>query len=205
MWVRQTLGVVWGVVVRVVVVLVVGGVVGGCSVGGGESGDADAAPLSLGRAPAHPIPPVRNPKNLAAIVPCLLLTPAQLEANRIDQPGHPKDVLGSSGCEWSDRARTRKVAVFVDIGNDVLGNVYAQRDTFPVFELTQVAGQPAIRTQDNVDGTCYFRVAASEAQTLIVRFTSLRQRREEACGPAKALAATVIDNLPPLMVSSPPA
>lgn len=189
--------------------LALAAVLAGCS-GGGEPDDADAAPSSLGpssvgRAPASPIPPVLNPKNLAAIGPCLLLTTVQLEAHRIDQPGRPKDVLGSAGCVWDDRARTREAAVFVDIGNDVLGNVYAQRDSLPVFELTEVAGQPAIRTQDNVDGTCYFRVAAAEAQTLIIRFTSLKQPREEACGPAKALAATVIGNLPPLTVSSPPA
>lgn len=193
----------------VAAVLALAAVLAGCSEGagsgGGEPDDADAAPPSLRRAPANPIPPVRDPKNLAAIGPCLLLTPVQLEANRIDQPGRPRDVLGSAGCVWDDRARTREIAVFVDIGNDVLGNVYAQRDSLPVFELTEVAGQPAIRTQDNVDGTCYFRVATAEAQTLIVRFTWLRQRPEEACGPAKALAATVIGNLPPLTVSSPPA
>jgi hypothetical protein len=189
-------------------VLALAAMLAGCSAGDGEPDEphaADAAPSSPGRARANPIPPVRNPKNLAAIGPCLLLTPVQLDANRIDQPGRPKDVLGSSGCEWSDQARTREIAVFVDIGNEVLGNVYAQRDSLPVFELTQVAGHPAIRTQDNVDGTCYYRVAAAEAQTLIVRFTSLRQRGEEACGPAKAFAETVIGNLPPLTVSSPPA
>jgi Protein of unknown function (DUF3558) len=191
--------------------LVLGVMLGGCSARGSEPQkmsepqEIEAAPSPPGAAPVNPIPPVRNPKNLAAIGPCLLFTPVQLETNRIDQPGRPKDVLGSSGCEWGDRARTRTIAVFVDIGNDVLGNVYAQRDSLPVFELTQVAGYPAIRTQDNVDGTCYFRVATAEAQTLILRFTSLRQRREEACGPAKALAETVIGNLPPLAVSSPPA
>jgi hypothetical protein len=65
--------------------------------------------------------------------------------------------------------------------------------------VTQVAGQPAIRTKDDVDGTsCYFRVAAADTQTLIVRFTLLRQGREDPCGPAEAFAETVIGNLPPL-------
>lgn len=190
----------------VVVGVLAGYSAAGCSAaGGGASGGGDVGALPGGRAPADPIPPVRDPRNLTAIVPCLLLTPAQLDAHRIDQPGRPQDVLGSSGCEWEDRARTRQIALFVDIGNDVLGNVYAQRDAFPVFELTQVAGQPAIRTQDNVDATCYFRVAAAEAQTLIVRFTSLRQGRAQTCGPAKELAEAVIGNLPPLTASSPPA
>lgn len=171
----------------------------GCSAGNGPPDGAEAAPGSSTRAPDDPIPPVRNPKNLTAIQPCLLLTPAQLEVNRIDQPGQPKDVLGSTGCGWSDKARTREFAVFVDIGNDVLRNVYSQRDSIPVFEVTQLAGLPAIRTKDDVDGaSCYFRVAAAETQTLIVRFTSLRSGREDPCGPAKAFAETVIGNLPPL-------
>ncbi len=181
-------------------VLVLGAVLTGCSAGGGDPAGADAAPASAS-APAGPIPPVRNPKNLAGMLPCLLLTPAQLEANRIDQPGQPKDVLGSAGCEWGDRARTREIRIFVDLGNDVLHNVYAKRETFPVVELTQLAGHPAIRTKNDVDGsTCYFRVAAAERQTLVLAFTALRQGGEEPCEPARALAEVVIGNLPPLKV-----
>jgi hypothetical protein len=128
-----------------------------------------------------------------------LVTSAQLDANRIDQPGKPKDALGSAGCGWTDSAHTREFAVFVDIGSDVLRNVYSQRDSIPVLEVTQVAGQPAIRTKDDAKSTsCYFRVAAAEAQTLIVRYTSLGQRPEDPCVPAKAFAETIIGNLPPL-------
>ncbi|MGH3868955.1 MAG: DUF3558 domain-containing protein [Pseudonocardiaceae bacterium] len=183
----------------VVAVLALVAVLSSCSAGSRRPADADAASGASASAPDDPIQPVRNPKDLAAIQPCLLLTAAQLEANRIDQPGQPKDVLGSTGCQWSDKARTREFALFVDIGNDVLRNVYSQRDTIPVLEVTQVAGQPAIRTKDDVHGTsCYFRVAAADTQTLIVRFTSLRQDRGDPCGPAKAFAETVIGNLPPL-------
>ncbi|MDQ3762946.1 MAG: DUF3558 domain-containing protein [Actinomycetota bacterium] len=183
----------------VTAVLMLVAVVAGCSAGNGQPDDAEAAPEPSFRAPDDPIRPVQNPKNLAAIQPCLLLTPVQLEINRIDQPGRPKDVLGNTGCEWDDKARTRQFAVFIDIGNDVLGNVYSQRSAFPVFEVTQVASQPAIRTKDSVDGTsCYFRVAVADTQTLIVRFTLLRQGREDPCGPAKMVAEAVIGNLPPL-------
>ncbi|MBV8539087.1 MAG: DUF3558 domain-containing protein [Pseudonocardiales bacterium] len=186
-------------VLALAAVLASGSTLAGCSTGSGQTADADAASRSSARAPDDPIPPVRTPKDLAAIQPCLLLTPAQLEADRIDQPGRPRDVLGNTGCEWSDTAHTREFAVFVDLGNDVLRNVYSQRDTIPVLEVTQVAGQPAIRTKDDVHGaSCYFRVAAADAQTLIVRFTALRQNREDPCGPAKSFAETVIGNLPPL-------
>ena len=187
----------------VVAVLALVAVLASCSAGSKKTADADAgadaASGSSASAPDDPIQPVRNPKDLAAIQPCLLLTPAQLEANLIDQPGQPKDLLGNTGCQWSDKARTREFAVFVDIGNDVLRNVYSERETIPVLEVTQVAGQPAIRTKDDVHGTsCYFRVAAAEMQTLIVRFTSLRRDHGDPCGPAKVFAETVIGNLPPL-------
>lgn len=181
--------------------LAVVGVLGGCSSGGGGSVDdvpvAPAAPVV--EAPSDPIPPVRNPKKLTAIPPCLMLTAAQLETNRIDQPGRPKAVLGNTGCEWSDKARTREFAVFVDIGNDVLRNVYAQREAIPVLEVTEVAGLPAIRTKDDLKGaSCYFRVATAEQQTLIVRFTAQQKSREDPCVPAKLFAETVLSNLPPL-------
>ena len=177
-------------------------VLAGCSSGSGQSDEVDAASdasASPARASDNPIPPVRNPKNLIAIQPCLLLTPTQLDTNRIDQPGTPKNVLGNTGCEWSDKAHTREFAAYVDIGNDVLGNVYSQRNNIPVFEVTEVAGMPAIRTKDDVDGTsCYYRVAVAEAQALIVRYTSQRESHEDPCAQAKLFTETVISNLPPL-------
>ncbi|MGH3683629.1 MAG: DUF3558 domain-containing protein [Pseudonocardiaceae bacterium] len=177
--------------------LVLAALAAGCSAGGTQP--AGAAPASSGGASASPIPPVRDPKNLAGTPPCQLLTPAQLAANRIDLPGKANDVLGAPGCVWKDMAHTREIRIYADLKYDVLPNVYAQRATFPVFEFTQVAGHPAIRTKDNVDATnCIFRVAAAPRQTLVVGFTSLRQGLEEPCGPAKALAEAVMVNLPPL-------
>lgn len=186
-----------------VVVLAAVGMLCGCSSGGGGptddlAGSPEESPPVV-EAPADPIPPVRNPKKLTAIPPCLMLTAAQLETNRIDQPGQPKAVVGNVGCEWSDKARTREFAVFVDIGNDVLRNVYAQREAIPVLEVTEVAGLPAIRTKDDLNGTsCYFRIATAEAQTLIVRFTARQKSREDPCVPAKVFAEAIIANLPPL-------
>ena len=187
----------------VLVVLPIAVVLASCSTGTGQPDDAGAASAdstsSASKAADDPIPAVRTPKNLTAIPPCLLVTSSQLDANQIDQPGQPKDALGSEGCEWTDKAHTREFAVFVDIGNDVLRNVYSQRDSIPILEVTQVAGQPAIRTKDDANSTsCYFRVAAADTQTLIVRYTWLGQGREDPCVPAKAFAETVIGNLPPL-------
>jgi hypothetical protein len=170
-----------------------------CSAGDASSGSASGSSAMPVSTPDDPIPPVRNPKNLTAIQPCLLVTSVQLDAHGIDQPGEPKDVLGLTGCEWTDSARTRQFAAFVDLGNDVLRNVYNQRNEIPVLEVTKVGGLPAIRTKDDVDGdSCYFRVATAEMQTLIVRFTSLRSGRANPCAPAKAFTETIVSNLPPL-------
>jgi hypothetical protein len=184
---------------RVHVVLALAAVLAGCSVGGTQPVGSSASPVPSASAPADPIPLVRDPRNLAGTSPCQLLTPTQLAANRIDLPAQSRDVLGTPGCEWDDKAHTREIRIYFDIGNDVLHNVYAQRETFPVFEITQIAGHPAIKTKNNAASTsCFFRVAAAERQTFVVGFTSLRQGLEEPCGPAKALAEAVIANLPPL-------
>lgn len=167
-----------------------------CSTGS----DAPAGDDSVSdAAPTDPIPPVREARSLAGIPPCQLFTQQQLVANRIDLPGRPEQSAGFPACEWRDSAYTREIKIVPDVENDVLSNTYARRAIFAVFEITAVAGHPAIRTKENVDGkSCDFRVAAAERQTFTLRFTSLREGREEPCGPAAALAADVVRNLPPL-------
>jgi hypothetical protein len=184
---------------RVPVVLALAGLLAGCSAGGPQPTTPGATLAPSASATADPIPPVRDPKNLADTSPCQLLTPTQLASNRIDLPARSKDVAGAPGCEWNDKAHTREISMWSDIGPDVLHNVYAQRATYPVFEITQIAGHPAIRVKNNAAGTsCFFDVAAAEHQTFTVRFTSLGDGLEEPCGPAKALAEDVLANLPPL-------
>ena len=170
-----------------------------CSADGGQPVGAGSEPASSAEASVDPIPPVQDPKRLAGTPPCSLLSPVQLTDNHMDLPARSKDVLGAPGCVWDNTAHTREIRIYVDIGNDVLHNVYAQRKTFPVFEVTQLAAHPAIRTKDNVAATsCTVRVATAERQTFVVVFTSLRQGLEEPCGPARALAEAVLANLPPL-------
>jgi uncharacterized protein DUF3558 len=184
---------------HVPVVLMLAAMLAGCSVSGRQPDEAGTTQASSASASIDPIPQVRNPKDLAGTPPCTLLNPAQLAANQMDQPARPKKVVDAPGCEWANSPHTREISVFVDVGNDVLHNVYAQRETYGVFEVTQVAGHPAIRTKNNTESTsCFFRVAAAERQTLTLRFTSLRQGLEEPCGPARALAEAVLANLPPL-------
>ncbi len=184
---------------RVPVVLALAGVLAGCSAAGPQPTAPGTAPAGSASAPADPIPPVRDPKNLAGTPVCQLLTPTQLAASQIDLPAQPENVLDAPACDWGNKAHTRAITIYVDTTNDVLHNVYAQRATFAVFEVTQVAGHSAIRTKNNAaDTSCTFTVATAERQTFVVDFTSLRQGLEEPCGPARALAEDVLANLPPL-------
>jgi hypothetical protein len=184
---------------RVPVVLALVAALAGCSAGRPQLTDHGEAPASAASAPADPIPPVRDPKNLAGTPPCQLLTSAQLASNQMDLPAQSKYVLSDPGCEWDNKAHAREITIYVDTTNDALHNVYAQRATFPVFDITQVAGHPAIRTKNNASGTsCYIQVAAAERQTFVVRFTSLGDGLEEPCGPARSIAEDVMANLPPL-------
>lgn len=184
---------------RVPVMLALVAALAGCSAGGPQPTNQGTAPAPAASASADPIPPVRDPKNLAGTPPCQLLIPAQLASNQMDLPAQPKKALDTPGCEWDNKAHTREITIYVDTTNDVLHNVYAQRATFPVFEVTEVAGHPAIRVKNNAAATsCFFRVAAAERQTLTLRFTSLGDGLEEPCAPAKALAEDVLANLPPL-------
>jgi hypothetical protein len=184
---------------RVPVVLALAALLAGCSAGGPQPAPTGAPPGPSASAPADPIPPIRDPKNLAGTPPCQLLTPAQLADNQMDLPAQTKNVLDAPGCEWDNKAHTREVRIYVDTTNDVLHNLYAQWATFPVFEVTQVAGHPAIRTKNNAAATsCTFRVGAAKRQTFVVDFTSLGDGLEEPCAPARALAEDVMANLPPL-------
>jgi hypothetical protein len=181
------------------VVLALVAALASCSAARSQPIDHGAAPAPGTSAPAGPIPPVRDPKNLAGTPPCQLLTPARLAANQMDLPAQTKNALDAAGCEWDNEAHTREITIYVDTTNDVLHNVYMQRTTYPVFEVTEITGHPAIRTKNNaVDTSCYFRVAAAERQTLTLRFTSLGDGLEEPCGPARSIAEDVMANLPPL-------
>ncbi len=168
------------------VVLVLAAVLAGCSAGRAQPTDPGAAPASATSAPTDPIPPVRDPKDLAGTPPCQLLTPAQLASSQMDLPANPENVLDAPGCEWGNKVHTREITMYVDTTNDVLHNGYAQRTTFPVFEVTQVAGHPAIRTKNNAAATsCTLQVTTAERQTFVIDFTSLGDGLEEPCGPAK--------------------
>jgi len=72
----------------------------------------------------------------------------------------------------------------------------------PFFELTEVAGYPAIITRTNADiAVCDIDIKAAERQSVTVIYHSeepaLKNNPQQSCDVGKQIAAAVLMNLPP--------
>jgi hypothetical protein len=178
-------------------------VLGGC--GSGTSAPAEHVPASSTQA-ASPIPPVRNPRDVAALArrPCELLTPQQAAGFGLDLPPEQYDAaLGNLGCEWISTTREREtlsqVIMSTFTNNLTLEAVYDREHGRPFFELTEIAGYPAIVTRSNPDlPHCDIDVKPAERQSFSVSYDSklFKNNPQQACVVGKQVAAAVLMNLP---------
>lgn len=156
---------------------------------------------------ANPIPPVKDPRDVTAIArrPCELLTPQQAKEFDLDIPPRQYDAaLGDVGCEWTTTTRERETIQTVSIStftnNPTLEVAYSKRKGLPFFELTEIAGYPAIatRTNENIP-ICDIDVKAAERQSFSLTYHSkeLRNNPQQSCVVGKQVAAAVLMNLPP--------
>jgi hypothetical protein len=181
-------------------------VVAGCGSGMG------AAPVPTRPSPApaaSPIPPVTNPRDVAAMArrPCELLTPRQATGFGFDLPPEESDGLfGTLDCQWRRTTRARELVRKVDLtmftNNPTLEVAY-RRDHrgLPFFELTEITGYPAIVTRTNADiAHCDIDVKVAERQSVTVIYQSqeqeLKNNPQQACVVGKQVAAAVLMNLP---------
>jgi hypothetical protein len=156
--------------------------------------------------PTSPIPPVKNPRDVAALArrPCELLTAQQATEFRLSLPPRQYDAgLGDVGCEWETKASnqklTRKVNISTFTNNPTLEVVYYKNRNLPFFELTEIAGYPAIATRTNADiPICDIDVKPAERQsfTLTYEALDLRSNPQQSCDVGKQVAAAVLMNLP---------
>jgi hypothetical protein len=181
------------------------------AVGCGSSTGAAPAPVQPSSAPAaSPIPPVQNPRDVAAMArrPCELLTEQQATAFGFDLPPAESDGLfGTLDCQWRKTTRSRQLVRSVDLtmftNNPTLEVAYSRDHRgLPFFELTEIAGYPAIVTRTNADiAHCDIDVKAAERQSFTVLYQSeeqaLRNNPQESCEVGKQIAAAVLMNLPP--------
>jgi hypothetical protein len=179
----------------------------GCASGTG------AAPSMAQRssAPAaSPIPPVNHPRDVAAMArrPCQLLTAQQATGFGFDLPPEESDGLfGTLDCQWRKTSREQELVRKVDLtmftNNPTLEVAYSRDHRgLPFFELTQIAGYPAIITRTNADiAVCDIDVKAAERQSVTVIYQSeeqaLKNNPQQSCEVGKQIAAAVLTNLPP--------
>jgi hypothetical protein len=179
----------------------------GCASGTGatpEVAQRSSAPA------ASPIPPVNHPRDVAAMArrPCQLLTAQQATGFGFDLPPEESDGLfGTLDCQWRKTSREQELVRKVDLtmftNNPTLEVAYSRDHRgLPFFELTQIAGYPAIITRTNADiAVCDIDVKAAERQSVTVIYQSeeqaLKNNPQQSCEVGKQIAAAVLMNLPP--------
>lgn len=177
--------------------------VAGCGTGPGSA----PVPAQSSSAPAaSPIPPVKNPRNIAALArrPCEMLTTQQAKDFGLGLPPRQYNfVLGNLGCEWETTARDqdtiRKVNLSTFTNNPTLEVAYSKDRNRPFFELTEIADYPAIvtRTNENIP-ICDIYVKPAERQSFTLTYESqeFKSNPQQSCEVGKKVAAAVLMNLP---------
>lgn len=178
-------------------------VLAGCGTGAGTPPEF-AQPSSTQS--ASPIPPVKNPRDVAAIAQrtCELLTPEQAKGFGLDIPPTPSDGLfGTVYCAWTsatrDRSTIRRVAISVFTNNPTLEVAYNQDRGRPSFELTEIAGYPAVVSRSNADlPSCGVAIKPAERQSVSITYESkeFNSNPQQSCEVAKQVAAAVVMNVP---------
>jgi hypothetical protein len=153
-----------------------------------------------------PIPPVKNPRDITALArrPCELLTVQQAKKFGLDLPPRQYDAgLGDLGCEWKttnpDQDLIRKVQIDTFTNNPTLEVAYSKDRNLPFFQLTEIAGYPAIVTRTNADlPFCNIDVKSAERQSFTLTYEGLefRSNPQQSCEVGKQVAAAVLMNLP---------
>lgn len=153
-----------------------------------------------------PIPPVKNPRDVATMLrqPCDLLTSQQATGFELDLPPKQLDgLLGTLRCKWTSTTRDRQTVRTVDVSmftdNLTLEAVYNRRQSFPFFELTEIAGYPAIVTRTNADiPSCNIDIKLAEQQSVSVSYEAkdFNSNPQQSCEVAKHIAAAVLMNVP---------
>lgn len=150
------------------------------------------------------VPPITGPElDLGKVSgPCDLLKSDQLAARGITKPGTEKADHTGPTCrlEPDDRGSGTRLGVTIMSKADGLTDAYANRDQFPVFEPTEVAGYPAVSTDltDGKHGECTTAVLVAEGKAFMVQ-VAVNDLESAAyttpCSVSSEVAAIVVGNL----------
>ncbi len=122
----------------------------------------------------------------------------------LDLPPKQLDgLLGTLRCKWTSTTRDRQIVRTVDVSmftdNLTLEAVYNRRQSFPFFELMEIAGYPAIVTRTNSDiPSCNIDIKPAEQQSVSVSYEAkeFNNNPQQSCEVAKQVAAAVVLNVP---------
>ncbi|WP_139320568.1 DUF3558 domain-containing protein [Saccharomonospora sp. CUA-673] len=149
-------------------------------------------------------PRVVNPVDTAALQqdPCAALSDAQAAERNLER-GVSEELDGDPSCiyRYTDDSGSRvRFAQNPDLTNG-LDDLYAQKDTFGLFEEAEVAGQPAVFTSqyddDRDEGFCYLQLGLTDNEFMSV-MVSVRPSSDDypqGCDVAEAVAGDMIEHL----------
>lgn len=178
-------------------------VLAGCGEGTG------ARPEPVRPSPTHassPIPPVSNPRDVAAVAhrTCDLLAPQQAKGFGLEVPPTPSDGLFNTVyCVWVSATRdglmVKRLGVSVMTNNPTLEVAYDHDRGRGSFELTQIAGYPALVSRPNTAlPGCDVDIKLAERQSVSINYDSkeFNSDPQRSCEVAKQVAAAVVVNVP---------
>jgi hypothetical protein len=158
------------------------------------------------RQAAGPIPLVKNPRDVAAIAhrTCDLLTSQEAKKFGLGLPPSPSEGLfGTVFCAWTSTTpelyTVRRISISVFTNNPTLEATYNQDRNLPTFELTDIAGYPALVSRSNADlPICDIDIKLAERQSVSINYQSreLNNNPQQSCQVAKQVAAVVVMNVP---------
>ena len=176
-----------------------------CSTGTGTGPRPEPVRSGPGQA-ASPIPPVNNPRDVAAVAhrTCDLLTSEEAKKFRLDLPPTPSDGLfGTVYCTWAQTTpelyTVRRVSITVFTDNPTLEVEYNLDRNRPSFELTDVLGYPALVSRPAVGSpSCAIDIKLANRQSVSINYESreLNKAPQQPCEEAKQVAAAVVMNVP---------
>jgi hypothetical protein len=151
---------------------------------------------------------VNNPRDITTMTrrPCDVLTPQQATGFRLDLPGDQLTGLhGTLRCQWttttgSARGIVRMVDVSLSADNSAFEAAYSRDRGLAFFELTDIAGDPAIVTRTNPNlPICTVKIKVAEQQGISVDYEdkALNKNPQQSCEVGKRVAAAVLTNVPP--------
>jgi len=138
--------------------------------------------------------------------PCDLLTASQATGFQLDLPADQLTGLhGTLRCMWTTTTSpahniVRMLDVSLSVNNPSFEVAYSRDRGFPFFEVTDIAGYPAIVTMVNANlPICTVKVKVAEQQSISVAYEdkSLDKDQRQSCDIDKRVAAAVLTNVPP--------